>query len=128
MESKIIYPELSYKLVGILFQIHRDLGFEYQEKYYQRAVALALDKERIKYQKELKIDLKYEDKIIGKYFLDFLIENKVILELKTHPFNQRDIRQVLAYLKANNLKLGLLVNFRSKSLTFKRILNAEGNS
>lgn len=124
MENKIIYPELSYKILGILFKTHTELGGEYQEKYYQRAVALAFDQENIKYKREVNADLKYNNKIIGKYILDFLVENKIILELKTHQFNQANIRQVLAYLKAEKLKLGILVNFRDKSLTYKRIINS----
>lgn len=124
MENKIIYPELSYKILGILFKIHTELGGEYQEKYYQRAVALAFDQENIKYKREVNVDLRYNNKIIGKYILDFLVENKIILELKTHQFNQANIRQVLAYLKAEKLKLGILVNFRDKSLTYKRIINS----
>lgn len=72
------------------------------------------------------MDLKFKEKIIGKYILDFLVKNKIIVELKTvDRFNQVDFKQVLAYFKAKNLKLGLLVNFRTKSLTYKRILNSE---
>jgi len=68
MYSKIIYPELSYKIVGILFKMHSELGSRYQEKYYQRAIALTFDQEKINYQQELKVDLKYNNKTIGKYF------------------------------------------------------------
>ncbi|KKR59777.1 MAG: hypothetical protein UT99_C0024G0001, partial [Candidatus Curtissbacteria bacterium GW2011_GWA2_40_31] len=65
---------------------------------------------------------------IGKYFLDFLIEDKVILELKATPrFNREDFRQVSAYLKAKDLKLGILANFRGDKLVYKRILNSSAN-
>jgi len=126
MEGKLIYPELSYKIVGALYKVHGDLGSQYHEKYYQRAVALAFDEINLKYERELNVALTYNGKSIGKYILDFLVENKIVVELKTVPqFHREDIRQVLAYLKAKKLKLALLVNFRSSSLIVKRILNNE---
>jgi len=124
--AELIYPELSYKIIGILFKVHSKLGGKYQEKYYQRAVALGLKEEGLSYKKEIAVDLTFNDEKIGKYFLDFLIEDKVILELKATPrFNKEDFRQVMAYLKAKNLKLGILANFRGDKLIYKRILNSE---
>lgn len=122
--SELIYPELSYKIVGILFRVHSKLGGKYQEKYYQRAVEVALKEEGLSYKKEIAVDLNFEDTKIGKYILDFLIEGKIILELKATPrFNRQDFRQVSSYLKAKNLKLGILANFRGERLEYKRILN-----
>ncbi len=124
--AELIYPELSYKIVGILFKVHSKLGGKYQEKYYQRAVALALKEEGLSYEKEIVVDLTFNGEKIGKYFLDFLIEDKVVLELKATPrFNREDFRQVAAYLKAKKLKLGILANFRGEQLTYKRILNSK---
>ncbi|MBI2599119.1 GxxExxY protein [Candidatus Curtissbacteria bacterium] len=123
---RIIQKELSYEIVGILFDVHSRLGNRYQEKYYQRAVAEALKGKNIRYEQELEVDLKYKDAKIGKYFLDFLIEEKVILEIKAVPrLLPRDFHQVLAYLKARGLELGILTNFRSESLVYKRILNSD---
>ena len=125
-QNKIVYPDLSYQIMGALFEVHRELGNRYQEKYYQRATCLAFDKRNINYQRELIINLIFHDKIIGKYILDFLVENKIIVELKTvNHFSYNDVRQVLAYLKAKKLLLGILVNFRSHSLTYKRIINPD---
>jgi len=123
--DKVLFPELSYKIVKVLFDMHNELGGRYQEKYYQRAVALAFDKKSIKYKKELAVDLKFQGETIGRYLLDFLIDDKIIVELKTVVrFCHDDIRQVLGYLKANNLKLGILVNFRGEELIYKRIINS----
>ena len=127
--DKLIYPELSYKIVGILFRVHSTLGGKYQEKYYQRAVEVALSEEGLSYKKEIAVDLTFNGKKIGKYFLDFLIERKILLELKATPkFNRNDFRQVVAYLRAENLKLGILANFRGNKLIYKRILNSETNA
>lgn len=122
--EKIIYKDLSYKIVGVLFRVHSELGNRYQEKYYQRAVEIELKKEKIPYKKELKIDLAYQGETIGKYFLDFLVENKIALELKAVPrLKSNDFKQSFAYLKATGLKLGIIANFRTEKLTFKRVLN-----
>ena len=122
----IIYKDLSYKIIGILFDIHKQLGNRYQERYYQRAVAEALKKNNLRFQKELSVNLEYDGKKIGQYLLDFLIENKIVLEIKAVPqLRPVDFKQVIAYLKAKKLELGLLANFRPDSLEYKRILNSD---
>ncbi len=122
--KKFIYGELSYQLMGILFKVHRQLGNSYQEKYYQRAVALALSEAHIPYQQEAMIKLAYNNQSIGKYFLDFIIDNKIALEIKAVPLIKKEYyQQLLAYLDTANLKLGIVANFRSNRLTYKRLVN-----
>lgn len=124
--NKVIYPELSYDIVGILFKVHNELGNKYQEKYYQRAIEVELKNQNIKYSKEISVNLQYKNESIGRYSLDFLIEDKIILEVKAVPkVKPKDFKQVLAYLKSMNLKLGMIANFRPEKLTFHRILNAD---
>lgn len=126
---KIVEADLSYKIVGVLFSVHSELGNRYQEKYYQRAVEEGLNQIGVEFKKELAVGLEFSGKKIGKYFLDFLVEDKIVLELKAVPrLLPKDFKQVLAYLVANNLELGLLANFRTPSLTCKRILNSKYNS
>ncbi|OGK20004.1 hypothetical protein A2866_06235 [Candidatus Roizmanbacteria bacterium RIFCSPHIGHO2_01_FULL_39_8] len=121
----IVYPELSYKIIGILFEIHNELGSRYQEKYYQRAIELSLNENHILFEKEKMVPLIFKDITIGKYFLDFVIENKIALEVKTIDFfTKKDWRQVKGYLKSANLELGILANFNSERLVYKRILNS----
>lgn len=120
----MVYPKLIYQLVGILFEVHNELGNRYQEKYYQRAVEVKLKNKNISFKREIVVDLLIDGKKIGKYILDFLIEDKLVLELKTKPvFTKTDFRQVRAYLESNKCKLGILANFYGKSLEYKRILN-----
>lgn len=124
--SKIIYPELSYQIVGILFEVHKALGNRYQEKYYQRALEVKFKNNKIAYKKELAVDLTIDGERIGKYFLDFLIDEKIVLELKAKPgFTKNDYKQVQSYLSSKNLKLGILANFYPQSLEFQRILNSK---
>jgi GxxExxY protein len=84
-KSELIYGDLSYKLMGILFKVHRKLGSSYQEKYYQRAITLALDEAKIPYEREVMINLSINNQNIGKYYLDFVINKKIALEIKAVP-------------------------------------------
>jgi GxxExxY protein len=122
--NKLIYPELSYRIIGIIYKVYNELGGGYQEKYYQKALVLEFKKEKIKFKEKVLFPLKYQDKEIGKYYLDFLIEDKIVLELKVgNRFYSRDYKQILAYLKNTGLKLGLLLLFTKRGVKFKRILN-----
>jgi len=122
--AKLIYPELSYKIMGVLFKVHNDLGPSYTEKQYQKAIESQFKKNNIKYKKEKIIQLPYEDEKIGDFYADFVVEDKIILEIKTVKFLRvQDVKQVLKYLEALNLKLGLLVNFRKQRPQYKRIIN-----
>ena len=125
-QEKVILPELSYQIMGVLFDVHKNLGSRYQEKYYQRAVAMGFDNIGLKYKKELSVNLSYNSEIIGKYILDFLVEDKIIVELKTViRISREDIKQVLGYLKAEKIELGIIANFRSEHLIYKRIINSD---
>lgn len=122
--SEIYFKELSFKIVGILYDTYNELGYGYQEKYYQRAVEELLIENKIKYERELSCPLSIRGKSIGRYQLDFLIDNKIILELKVaESFYPRHLKQVLGYLKANKLKLGILAIFTKEKLEYHRILN-----
>jgi GxxExxY protein len=123
-QNKIIEKDLSYKIVGILYEVHTVLGGRYQEKVYQKAVEKLIIREKLSYKKELPVDLLFEGDKIGKYYLDFLIEDRVVLELKAvYRFHPEHYRQVQSYLKTNGVKLGILANFKGPKLFFTRILN-----
>lgn len=122
--TQIIYPELSFQIMGILFDVHNSLGNELQEKIYQQAVAERLRKENIPFTKEFHLPIQDQMRPIGKYFLDFLIDRKIALELKVMPsLTDSHIRQLLAYLQVARLKLGIIANFRTRLLTYKRVVN-----
>jgi len=123
-EKKLLYPELSYRVVGILFDVYNELGYGYQEKYYERAIETELKSKGINYKKQLYVPLEFKNQKIGNYFLDFLIEDKIVLELKKGDrFSKKNIDQVYGYLKVKNLKLGIIAQFSSTDLKFKRIVN-----
>jgi GxxExxY protein len=124
----LVYPDLSYQIIGILFEVYNELGGGYQEKYYQKAVSIALDRCNLPYKTQVYVPLNFKGIKIGNYYLDFLIDDKIILEIKKgEKFTRKNIEQVYAYLKATNLKLGILANFTKTGLRFKRILNINRN-
>jgi len=112
MEKKIIYKDLSFKLIGIAYKVYNSLGFGLQEKYYQRAYEKELQKLNIPYKKELKVDLNYNGDKIGEYFL------KVAPRLR-----HIHIRQVLEYLDITKKKLALLIFFTDDGIHYRRVLN-----
>lgn len=121
--DKLIHPELSYKVVGILYKVYNALGGGYQEKIYQAAVKKELIKNNIGFIEQVNVDVVYSDSAICKYRLDFIIEHKIVLELKITPkFTQRDYIQILSYLKQSGLELGILASLHRNGIAFKRIL------
>jgi len=120
----LLHPELSYKIVGILFEVYNEIGPGYREKHYEKAVAVAFENAHIRYKTQLHIPLTFQGKTIRKDFLDFLVEEKIILELKQGDrVSKKHFEQVSEYLQATNLKLGIIALFSPSSLKFKRVVN-----
>ncbi len=115
--------EFTYQIIGFSYQVYNELGYGLQEKYYQRALAQLLEENDIKYERELYLAVKFKGVNIGKYFIDFKINDNLVVELKVcNQFYQNHINQVLAYLKAYNIKLGLLILFTKTGIKIKRLI------
>jgi len=124
IRQDLIYPELSYQIIGILFEVHNEIGSGYHEKYYQKAIAVGFKNSNINFREQVHTPLTFQSSKIGSYFLDFLIDNKIILEIKKGDrFSKNNVEQLMSYLKANKLKLGIMANFGQNQLKFKRIVN-----
>lgn len=114
----LLYEDLTYKLRGILFEVHREQGRFVKEKQFADAVEKKFIERIIKYKRELRV-------ADTGNIVDFLIEDKIILELKSKPFLLKvDYYQLQRYLQSTQIKLGLLVNFRSEYLNPQRVLLA----
>jgi len=123
-DNRIIYKELSYEIVKILFEVYNNLGYGYQKKYYQRAIEVAFTKVGFEYKSQCPYKIRYKGEIIGRYFIDFIIEDKIVLEIKKGDYySRKNFEQVYAYLKATGLKLAIIANFTSDGVKFKRVLN-----
>ena len=125
-EGKIIYKEESYQIMGCCFEVYNLLMYGLREKNYQKALETVFEEQKVPFQSQLYVPIKLKEKIIGKYYLDFLINDMIALEIKVGDhFLTKDIQQLFSYLKAKNLKLGIIVNFTSKGIKYKRILNIQ---
>ena len=120
----VVYPDLSYKTVGCLFDVWSGMGFGHKEKFYQKAVALSLEERKIGFEREKIVKVQYKGNDVGIYYIDFIIDNKIDLEIKVRNyFTKQDINQLYGYLKATGLKLGIIAHFTKTGVKFKRILN-----
>ena len=88
-KEKLIYPELSYKIVGCPFDVYNNIGPNHREQYYQKAAASEFRRQKIPFIEQISINLKYKNETIGKNFLDFLIDDKIVLELKVGSYFKR---------------------------------------
>jgi len=124
MEDKID-DELTGKIIGLCFEVHKKLGPGFPEKVYHNALAILLERNNIKHESERNFGVFFENQKVGSFRCDLLIENELILELKAVEgfMPKLFINQMVAYLKASNNKRGLLVNFGTLSCTIKRVSN-----
>lgn len=122
--AEIIYKELSYKIIQAVYEVHSILGTGFPESVYENAVCKELKSRSIKYERQKPIEILYKDDKVGDYRLDLLVEDKIILEIKAvSELNDVFKAQLYSYLKATGLRLGILINFGSAKLEYKRIVN-----
>ena len=123
--DQLVFPELSYKLTGILFAAHNELGRYCNEKQYGDLLEKMFKEENLQYEREKIIPEPFKGERAGRNKIDFIIDNKIVLELKSARVLSREAYyQTRRYLGAFEKKLGILVNFRDKYLKPKRILNS----
>lgn len=122
----MIYEQLTHAIIGCAMKVHSKLGNGFQEMVYQRALAIELKKATLNFAREMTMNIYYEGKHIGKRRVDFFVEDKIMVELKAIiELNDTNLNQCRNYLEAYNLPGGLLINFGSNSLQYKRIYNTK---
>ena len=120
----IIHKELSYKIVQACYEVHNVLGPGYSEKIYEEAMERELTGQGVSVDRQRIVSVMYKGDKIGEYRLDTVADEKVLLEFKAvTELNSIFESQVLSYLKASGLKLGLLINFGGKKVEVRRIVN-----
>ncbi|MCF7804393.1 MAG: GxxExxY protein [Candidatus Marinimicrobia bacterium] len=121
--TELLYQDLTKKIRQAAYDVHSYFGAGFLEKVYENALVYELKKSGVSCISQRKIDVYYEDKIVGEYYADILVERKIIIELKTVADIQKiHLAQLKNYLKATQFKLGLLINFGSSKLQFKRVV------
>lgn len=124
-----IQDELTYKVIGCAMEVHRTLGNGFQEVIYQRCLALELQRAGVQFLREVEQPLFYKDEHVGTRRADFIIENKLVIELKALiKLEDVHLSQAKNYLTAYNFETGLLINFGSASMEYKRIFRSEKSS
>ena len=120
-DDKFLYKELTYKVIGVLMNVHTILGPGFPEKIYHRAVIEELKKMKIKFASEKEIEILYDGKLIGKFILDLIVDDKIVLELKAVNETLNLFKaQLISYLKASPYKIGILANFGTDKLQYFR--------
>ena len=120
--DKKIDDELTYKIIGCAMKVHNTLGNGFQEVIYQRCLAIELDKNGISYEREKEMPIYYEGIEVGTRRADFIVEEKVMVELKALvKLEDVHLAQSLNYLTAYQIEKGLLINLGSTSLEVKRL-------
>ena len=125
--GEYIYREENYAIVGILFEVHKNLGKGFSEIVYKDAIEFELQQNNIPYQREKEFAVNYKNTTLKhKFYADFVVYDKIILEIKTVDcFNNSHYNQCLNYLKVSKNKLAILANFNLVSLEYKRIINSK---
>jgi GxxExxY protein len=120
---ELIYEELSYAVRGAAMEVHRLLGPGFLECVYRRALAQEFAARGISYEREFPLNITYKEIPIGKYRADFVIDGKIVLEVKaTSTLVSRHESQAIHYLAGTGLRLALLMNFGAESLQIKRLI------
>ena len=114
---------ITYKVIGAAMKVHKKLGPGLKEEMYQKAMEELLGKSGMNFETQKQIEVYFDDRLVGLLFIDILVENSVIVELKSlsHAVTNNEIAQVITYLKVEKANVGLLINFGRKYLEYKRI-------
>ena len=123
MSGKLLEEDLSYRVRGCVYEVYRELGAGFLEKIYESALLIELRAAGLNAEAQRPIRVRYKGRAIGDFAADIVVENKILLELKAVSILRPEHEaQILHYLKATGLKLGLLINFTAPRAEIKRII------
>ena len=121
--ANLLHSETTGKILNAAFEVYNHLGYGFLEKVYQRAMQVELIQNGCQCECEAKISVKYKNAVVGDYFADLFVEQKVIVELKVaKKYNPEDEAQLLNELKATGISVGMLINFGKTTVEYKRMV------
>jgi GxxExxY protein len=124
VNEKYKYSEETAAIIACAIEVHKEIGNGFQEVIYQRALSIEMNLRGISHVREQEMDIIYKGEKIGRRRVDFLVGEKICVELKAVSLlDDMHLAQAINYLEAFNLEVGLLINFGSRSLEFKRVMN-----
>ena len=120
------YEELTDKVINVFYKVYNTLGYGFLEKVYEKAMIIEFERMGLNYINQAPVKVYYEGSVVGDYVADFIIENKVIVELKaTRQLTKTDENQLLNYLTATGLEVGLLLNYGEKPEIKRKVFDNE---
>ncbi len=128
IDEQYKYSELTGRIIGAAMEVHGTLGNGFQEVVYQRAFSIEMNMRNIDHVRELEMPLSYKGHDIGSRRVDFFVDGKVMVEIKAViQLEDVHLAQAINYLEAYGIEIGLLINFGSRSLQFKRVMKSQGS-
>jgi len=125
-EKDLLHHELKRCIIGAAMEVHRILGAGFIESVYEESLAIEFDLRKIPYERQKPIEVAYKGRFAKQFICDFIVYEKIIVELKAiKTISEIEQMQVLNYLKATGLNLGLLLNFGASSMEYKRLINTK---
>jgi GxxExxY protein len=120
----LLYPELSYKIIGCAFEVYNEIGPGHLEKVYQKALAIAFNKKGLAYREQISYTVSFSGEKVRRGYADFLIEEKIVVEIKRGNFYlSKELEQISGYLKTSHLQLGIIIRFTPSGVRSKRVVN-----
>jgi GxxExxY protein len=128
MSADFLYQDLTAEIIKCFYTVYNKLGFGFLEKVYENALKLELEKSGLSVIKQMPVTVYYDEIIVGEYFADLMVENKIIVELKAaESLCEEHECQLINYLKATDFELGLLLNFGKKPEIRRKIFTNNTN-
>lgn len=122
-EENLLYRDLSFRIIGFAMQVHNELGHGFLEKVYENALMVVLKREGISARQQAAVPVYFMEEIVGEYYADILVDEKIILEIKSvEKIIGIHRAQALNYLKATGLRLAIILNFGKEKLEFQRVV------
>lgn len=119
-----LYEDITYRIIGAAMRVHSELGNGFQEVIYQRALALEFGCSGLRFEREMEMPIYYRNEHIGTRRVDFFVENAIMVEIKAViQLEDVHLAQAINYLEAYKMSVGLLINFGSRSLDYRRLRN-----
>ncbi|HEX8735093.1 MAG TPA: GxxExxY protein [Pyrinomonadaceae bacterium] len=120
----MLYEDITKKILEACFEVSNELGIGYLESVYEKALLIALHQKGLKAENQIPLQVKFRGEIIGEFFVDILVEDKILIELKVaNALTKEFYAQTINYLKTTGIEVGLLINFGNARLEYRRFNN-----
>ena len=120
----MLYEDVTKKILEACFEVSNELGIGYLESVYEKALLLALRQKGLKAENQIPLQVKFREEVVGEFFVDILVEDKILIELKVaNNLTKENYAQTINYLKATAIEVGLLVNFGTPKIEYRRFNN-----